>query len=99
MYASDAAGVRKRPLRPILYKHIVNPHDDLAIAIVEQAILDYMTVVQRKRKRKHLTYYGKLRIQELREFFLSTWCDSLLGSANISGKYILEMLEKELERE
>jgi hypothetical protein len=77
---------------------------NLARGIVLMAIEDWRKLIKAKayrneRPRFENNKYGLVTFGELRNFLGSDWCDHLLDSCegDVSGKYILRMLEDELE--
>lgn len=59
-------------------------YQDLAYAIVEQAVEDYR--LERNNPRK---------LNKIKKFFTSKWCDCLLKDTSFDGKEILKRLESE----
>lgn len=64
--------------------------DKIRNAIIKQAVEDYKDIVDGKIKR----YHQDCNLRELKQFFESTWCASLLTDASITGRQILESLEE-----
>lgn len=56
-------------------------YNDLASAIVQQAVLDYKDPVTSRRER-----------ESIEEFFDSKWCNELLGDFPLDGKEIINVL-------
>ena len=59
-------------------------YQDLAYAIVTQAIEDYREYRPNKKK-----------LSPLKDFFKSEWCNTLIKDLNLTGEYILRRLESE----
>lgn len=59
-------------------------------AIIKQAVDDYKDIVDGKIKR----YRQDCNLQELKRFFESEYCDTLLASSQITGRQILDYLEE-----
>lgn len=69
--------------------------DELAKAIIRQAVEDWRTLIKAE-KRVLLTPGGKnISLREIRQFFRSDYCRSLMDSDPL---IILKQLEKELNR-
>ena len=56
--------------------------NELALAIIEQAVKDY----REKREKRHPTNH-------IERFFESEWCDFLLQNMDLTGKDILKYLK------
>lgn len=71
---------------------MMNGYERLALAIVEQAILDYKNASRRLREETDEYEIFKLqcRIKEIERFFRSNWCDIL---TDYKGKYYLKLLK------
>lgn len=59
-------------------------YQDLAYAIVQQAVEDYRYSAE-----------PDVSIKELRRFFRSKWCKRLLADSELTGEQILDILESE----
>ena len=59
-------------------------------AIIKQAVEDYKDIVDGKIKK----YRQDCNLRELKRFFESEYCDTLLASAQITGRQILDYLEE-----
>jgi hypothetical protein len=70
-----------------------NVWDELAKAIIKQAVDDWRTLI-RVEKRVLLMPGRKISLMEIRRFFRSDYCQSLMGGDPL---IILEQLEKELK--
>lgn len=68
--------------------------DELAKAIIKQAVEDWRTLIMAE-KRVLLTPGGKISLKEIRQFFRSDYCRSLMDGDPL---IILKQLEKELNR-
>ena len=68
--------------------------DELAKAIIRQAVDDWRTLIIAE-KRVLLTPGGKISLKEMRRFFRSDYCRSLMDGDPL---IILKQLEKELKR-
>ena len=68
--------------------------DELAKAIIRQAVDDWRTLIKAE-KRVLLTPGGKISLKEMRQFFRSDYCQSLMDGDPL---IILKQLEKELKR-
>jgi len=68
--------------------------DELAKAIIKQAVEDWRTLIKAE-KRVLLTPGGKISLKEMRQFFRSDYCQSLMDGDPL---IILKQLEKELKR-
>jgi hypothetical protein len=68
--------------------------DELAKAIIKQAVDDWRTLI-RVEKRVLLMPGRKISLTEIRRFFRSDYCQSLMGGDPL---IILKQLEKELKR-
>lgn len=66
-----------------------NPYGLLACKIVEQAILDYRALVRGHNAGVQTNF------EEISRFLRSAWCDNLLSFTNVSGEWVLDMLERE----
>lgn len=84
-------------------------HCNVGLEIVNRAVLDWRLLIRAKAwKRKKLyqvTNADRLphrycNFEELRRFFESEWCDTILVStgASITSEKILRVLERELEK-
>ncbi|MFY9380002.1 MAG: hypothetical protein WAP07_07155 [Acutalibacteraceae bacterium] len=71
-----------------------NTWDELAKAIIKQAVDDWRTLI-RVEKRVLLMPGRKISLMEIRRFFRSDYCQSLMGGDPL---IILKQLEKELKR-
>jgi hypothetical protein len=71
-----------------------NVWDELAKAIIKQAVDDWRTLI-RVEKRVLLMPGRKISLTEIRRFFRSDYCQSLMGGDPL---IILKQLEKELKR-
>lgn len=68
--------------------------DKLAKAIIKQAVEDWRTLIMEEKRT--LSEYGtKISLKEIRQFFRSDYCRSLMDSDPL---IILKQLEKELKR-
>lgn len=56
--------------------------NELALAIIEQAVVDY----REKREKRHPTNH-------IERFFKSEWCDFLLQNMDLTGEDILKYLK------
>ena len=72
---------------------IADPWDELAKAIIKQAVDDWRTLI-RAEKRVLPAHGRKISLWEIRQFFKSNYCKALL---DIDPLIILEQLEKELK--
>lgn len=81
---------------------------ELALEIVHYAVLDWRRMVatkawykdyRRNTKHYHLIPNTRCNFDELRQFFKSDWCDTLLTVNRVAttGERILAILEEELE--
>lgn len=71
-----------------------NGWDKLAKAIIKQAVEDWRTLI--KEEKRTLSEYGvKISLKEIRQFFRSDYCRSLMDGDPL---IILKQLEKELKR-
>lgn len=68
--------------------------DELAKAIIRQAVDDWRTLIKAE-KRSLLTPGGTISLREIRQFFRSNYCQSLMDGDPL---IILKQLEKELKR-
>lgn len=68
--------------------------DKLAKAIIRQAVDDWRTLIKAE-KRVLLTPDGTISLKEIRQFFRSDYCQSLMDGDPL---IILKQLEKELKR-
>lgn len=59
-------------------------------AIIAQAVSDYKDIVDGKIKK----YRQDCNLKELKRFFESEYCDTLLATATITGRQILDYLEE-----
>lgn len=76
---------------------MMNGYEKLALAIVEQAILDYKQAVkclETETDRKEICKHEHT-IFEVERFFKSKWCDVL---TDYKGKYYLKLLQIETKR-
>ena len=71
-----------------------NVWDELAKAIIKQAVDDWRTLI-RVEKRVLLMPGRKISLMEIRRFFRSDYCQSLMDDDPL---IILKQLEKELKR-
>jgi len=71
-----------------------NMWDELAKAIIKQAVDDWRTLI-RAEKRVLLMPGRKISLTEIRQFFRSDYCQNLVDGDPL---IILEQLEKELKR-
>ena len=68
--------------------------DELAKAIVHQAVVDWRTLIEAKKRA--LSVHGrKISLMEIRRFFRSDYCQILMDGDPL---IILKQLEKELKR-
>ena len=67
-------------------------YTDLACAIIEQAVTDWRSMIEREKQDRVSLLYN---YAELRRFFKSAWCELLTESMPIPPSEILEHLEKE----
>lgn len=68
--------------------------DDLAKAIINQAVEDWRTLIMAEKRT--LSEHGvKISLREIRQFFRSDYCRSLMDGDPL---LILKQLEKELKR-
>ena len=72
-----------------------NPFENLANAIILQAVVDYRHAVRRI-KRDPENYLAKDRIRDVEKFFRSWWFAQL---TNLDGELLLERLRKESEND
>lgn len=71
-----------------------DPWDELAKAIIRQAVEDWRTLIMEEKRT--LSENGvKISLREIRQFFRSDYCRSLMDSDPL---VILNQLEKELKR-
>ena len=77
-----------------LLRDIDKAYENLANAIIEQAVDDYRRLIRGKRVFDRLA--DNVSIKELKEFFLSQWFVNL---TNVDGELILKRLKKEYEDE
>lgn len=75
--------------------HLQENYNELALAILETAILDYRMLQQYDLDSMDLGKEGVISIVELEEFFKSDLCDSLLQNIDMTGEDILEYLNRE----
>lgn len=68
--------------------------DELVKAIIRQAVDDWRTLIKAE-KRSLLTPDGTISLREIRQFFRSNYCQSLMDGDPL---IILKQLEKELKR-
>lgn len=68
--------------------------DELVKAIIRQAVDDWRTLIKAE-KRSLLTPGGTISLREIRQFFRSNYCQSLMDGDPL---IILKQLEKELKR-
>lgn len=68
------------------------PFGLLACQIVKQAIADYRALLRGEK-----SVGAQTSLDEIRRFLLGPWCDTLLGFTDVTGEWVLEMLEKEAE--
>ena len=68
--------------------------DELTKAIIRQAVDDWRTLIKAE-ERVLLTPGGKISLKEMRQFFRSDYCRSLMDGDPL---IILKQLEKELKR-
>ena len=74
---------------------MVNPVKDLAFYIIIQAIEDYRILQRHGVDKLIKNKQKKLDKREIEDFFRSDWCDFLLSNMNLTGKDILEYLDRE----
>ena len=72
-----------------LHHDIISAYDNLAKAIVYQAIKDYRHIYKRVKKRKIHPNSG--RVKELRNFFTSEWFESL---CDYDGRKLMKYIEE-----
>ena len=72
-------------------------YNELACAIVMQAIDDYNTL-KALHTRKFVEHEQTVSYKELNEFFKSQYCDDLLVGVTFNGRDILRMLRGEMLR-
>ena len=72
---------------------IADPWDELAKAIIKQAVDDWRTLI-RAEKRVTSIHGERISLVKIRQFFKSNYCKALL---DIDPLIILEQLEKELK--
>ncbi len=72
------------------------PFQDLAIAVIRQAVYDYLTLGRRLQKCKCCDDMRKIenKMKAISRFFLGHWYSILSG--NIDGGMILEVLDREV---
>lgn len=75
-------------------REIDTGYEDLANAIVVQAVDDYRKLIRGKLIVNTITH--KVSIKECEKFFSSEWCEIL---TKVDGKTILKRLRKEYEDE
>lgn len=68
--------------------------DELVTAIIRQAVEDWRTLIKAE-KRVLPAHGGTISLREIRQFFRSNYCRSLMNSDPL---IILKQLEKELKR-
>lgn len=73
---------------------IADPWDELAKAIIKQAVDDWRTLIKAE-KRSLSEHGGTISLKEIRQFFRSDYCQSLMAGDPL---IILKQLEKELKR-
>ena len=66
------------------------PHENLAAAIVNQAVSDAEDLVAGKLRNPYVK--GSTSKWELINFFRSKWCATLLGCTNLDGEEIIERM-------
>ena len=74
-------------------REIADPWDELAMAIINQAVEDWRRLISAK---KHVLWVRgqKISLMEIRQFFRSDYCQLLVGA---DPEIILSRLEKELD--
>ena len=71
---------------------MTDPYENLAIAIVKQAAVDYKAALKNlKRKPTNITYQSEVKKLEI--FFNSDWCYELSG---VDSSFIVEKIRKEV---
>ena len=84
------ARVKPRRGRPIpREEYDGEPHENLAVAVVAQAVKDAQDLASGKLIPLVSVSASKW---ELINFFRSKWCDTLLGCTNVSGEEIIERM-------
>ena len=66
-----------------------NPYGLLACKIVQQAIVDYRALLRGSNRGE------KVSFDEIRCFLLGQWCDDLLSFTDVTGEWVLSLLERE----
>ena len=72
-----------------------DPYENLANAIILQAVMDYRHALRKLRKSSE-DYQAKDRIAEVERFFRSRWYSLL---TDVDGEMILERLRKEVQHD
>lgn len=71
------------------------PFKELALSIITTAVDDYKLLKDTGCNKMILTDGTIVSIDELEDFFLSEWCDFLLGELHLTGQDILNFLNRE----
>lgn len=71
-------------------------YNDLALAIVQQAVEDYKLLQFLGVEKYYFFEDQKTTKTEIEEFFRSPWCDLLLSSVQLTGLDILKRLGVEV---
>ena len=66
-----------------------SPYGLLACKIVQQAIVDYRALLRGENRGE------KVSFDEIRRFLKGQWCDDLLSFTEVTGEWVLNLLEKE----
>jgi hypothetical protein len=83
--------VKPKRGRPILgQEYDGEPHENLAVAIVNQAVKDAQDLAKGRLQMPLVA--GSTSKWELINFFRSKWCGTLLGCTNVSGEEIIERM-------
>lgn len=81
-----------KPRKPRQYRtadeYELTPHENLALAIVTQAVNDARTLMDGGKVRNG----GVVSKWELLNFFRGQWCGVLLGTSDLDGDYIAERI-------
>ena len=75
--------------------HTPDPYENLANAIILQAVKDYRAALKNHLKRP-TSEHGRQDVEELEMFFRSGWYQML---TDVDGEYLIERLREEAENE